>query len=64
MAVRRVLVNLLLTRYVFAAKVVFRYCRHAGKLRARAGLAIATKLLSLASVQPGSSSIVEEHHAG
>ena len=64
MAVRRGLGNLLLTRYVFAAKVVFRYCWHAGKLMARAGLAIATKLLSLASVQLGSSSIVEEHHAG
>jgi hypothetical protein len=63
-AVRRGLGNLLLTRYVFAAKVVFRYCWHAGKLMARAGLAIATKLLSLASVQLGSSSIVEEHHAG
>jgi len=56
--------NLLLTRYVLAARVVFRYCWHAGKLMARVGLAIAAKLVSLASVQPALLLCVEERYAG
>jgi hypothetical protein len=38
-AVRKRLVNLLLARYIFAAKVVFRYCWQAGKLVGITGLA-------------------------
>ena len=58
------LVNLLRTRCVYAVKIVVRCRWHAGKLMGRVGLAIATMLASLASVQLGSSSIVEDRYAG